>query len=342
MFIHVHKCAGTAISKAFFYGQDRKNPEWLAPIDSADAEDIMNRNNTVLNSDFSAPEHFRALDMQGLLGTEIYNSYFKFAVSRNPWERLASWYFFLRQSPNKEQNKVARFLTMEEFIKFSVDYFYVPQIQWLIDGEGEIIVDKIVKLEDLDDTWPEISEKGLGKVVKLGMINASSNTTEPRPNPFEFVTTATLELFRDAYADDFERLGYDNSLPPHIGENGPLASFERIWQAEAAGDRDLKGLCDKHDVDLQKYRIYREVQSARFYNEFAAQSAKRHSAEVNKFKTAWHNASTDLKKANAAAAEAKAKSRDDFLNMQKKVKLLAEKNASLAHALRNAKEKEQS
>lgn len=274
MFIHVHKCAGTAISRAFFGSLNKENPDWSSPRDDKKAKDIMVFNNALIGADFSAPEHFRAIDAQKFLGADTYKSYFSFAVSRNPWDRLASWYYFLRQNQQKEQSKIALQLTMEDFIKYSVDHFYLPQHQWVTDETGKVIVDEIIKLENLDKRWPEMAAKVSDEPITLRTINASSNTTDPKPNPFAHVRTETLEKFREAYAKDFELFGYSTDLPPHRADNPVYINCEKVWAEELNGERDIKSLCKSHKVPEDLYMVYREANSANYYNQLSGSRPK--------------------------------------------------------------------
>ena len=314
-FIHVHKCAGTAITKAFMKSEKQDNPDWEIPRDSdAKSKSIMDKNNERIDSQFSAPEHFRAMDMQDFLGPDVYASYFKFAVSRNPWDRLASWYFFLRHNQNKGQSKIARQLTMEDFIKYSVDHFYLPQYQWVTDHEGEIIVDEIIKLDDLSERWPSIVSRISDEPLLLRTVNSSPNTTEPRPNPFAHVRTETLEMFRDAYAKDFDLLGYDKTLPDHRDQNETYKKCEVIWQAEVAGARDGAALCKKQCVSEELYNLYREANSANNYGLYLSNQL------ANK---------KDVYKNNL---ELRRKFKDDFSRLQAKIKNLSEKNTAISQS----------
>lgn len=273
-FIHIHKCAGTSITKALSGNPNAYASDWITPENSLEkSKKIMTENNGFLDSKFSAPRHFRAIDMRVFLKPDVYDSYYTFAVSRNPWDRLASWYFFLREQDDKTQSKIARQTTMEDFIKFSVDKFYLPQHQWVTNHDGDIIVDDIIKLEHLEEKWPAISARVFETPVELPKVNTSTNTTSPRPNPFNEVRTETLEMFVAAYERDFELLGYSKELPPHRSQNKLYKNCDEIWSAEVAGETDIRSLCKKYGVTQEFYTLYRETNSAQFYSAFLREQA---------------------------------------------------------------------
>ncbi len=353
IFIHVHKCAGTAISKAFIDRKSDESLQWVLPRNIEGTKDIMESNNALIDSDFSAPEHFRAIDAQKLLGAETYKTYFSFAVSRNPWDRLASWYFFLRQNEKKEQSKIALQLTMEDFIKHSIDHFYLPQYQWVTDQSGTIIVDEIIKLENLDKRWPDMVAKASDETLSLRTINASSNTTEPKLNPFAHVRTQTLEKFRAAYAKDFELLGYSTDLPPHRANNAIYVSCEKIWAEELNGERNIKSLCKKYDVSEDFYMIYREANSAHNYTKYTIGRGEIREAEMANLKKSRVKRIDDNKKsitrlqgkitdltssletAKKANLELREKIKADYAKLQSKISILNDKNKALNEAYKS-------
>lgn len=353
IFIHVHKCAGTAISKAFIDRKSDESLQWVSPRNIEGSKEIMEANNALIGSDFSAPEHFRAIDAQKLLGAKTYKSYFSFAVSRNPWDRLASWYYFLRQNEQKGQSKLALQLTMEDFIKYSVDHFYLPQYQWVTDQTGKIIIDDIIKLENLDKRWPDMVAKASDETINLRTINASSNTTEQKPNPFAHVRTQTLEKFRDAYAKDFELLGYSTDLPPHRANNAIYVSCRKIWAEELNGERNIKSLCKKYDVTEDFYMIYREANSAHNYTKYTTERGDVRETEITNLKKSRAKRIDDNKKsiarlqekvsdltssldtAKKTNLELREKIKTDYAKLQSKITILNDKNKALNAAYKN-------
>jgi hypothetical protein len=81
---------------------------------------------------------------------ETWNSYFKFCVERNPWDKTVSMYsMYLQQSGTQ--------IPFEEF----VDSFTRLPINYRLysDREGDILVDRILRYESLDQELAEVFDK---------------------------------------------------------------------------------------------------------------------------------------------------------------------------------------
>ncbi len=82
-----------------------------------------------------------------------FENYFKFAVVRNPWDRVYSWYKnVLRDKKHGiPQCSLISFLT-----KYSNNWALRPQLFWIEDFDGSIPLDKVVKFENLKEEMEEV------------------------------------------------------------------------------------------------------------------------------------------------------------------------------------------
>src|ERR1017187_9434391 len=97
IFVHIQKTAGDSICTAF--GVPTAYPE----------------------------KHFLASELRELYGADVWQSYFKFAIIRNPWDRLVSWWSMIDAnraalSAGNPLNRFQRFVleratTFEEFLE---------------------------------------------------------------------------------------------------------------------------------------------------------------------------------------------------------------------------------
>ncbi len=96
---------------------------------------------------------------QHLMSAELFDSYFKFAFVRNPWERLVSEYEFLLRTPTHGRHvRVSRMKHFREYIEMQIPRPDAYQINMLTGLNGEIVADFIGKFEQLAEDWQVVCE----------------------------------------------------------------------------------------------------------------------------------------------------------------------------------------
>lgn len=153
IFVHVPKNAGTSVSN--FLSQ------YSTPIDieiggTSFGELLQPKYREKFGIGKHTPAH-KLLDRLPF----IWNDYFKFAISRNPYARFYSAYSFLKNwtgHRNEELKKeFSKINNVNEFIKSNLilshqipDNIFNPQHYWICKN-GSILLDEIIKLEDIDE-----------------------------------------------------------------------------------------------------------------------------------------------------------------------------------------------
>ena len=97
----VNKCAGYAIYKFLFHTNNHQGSGWKDIANDEHAHDIMRTTDIDLDGHFRNAAHFRAMDMKKYLGIQKDESFTSFACVRDPWQRLYSWYRFLRKNEKR-------------------------------------------------------------------------------------------------------------------------------------------------------------------------------------------------------------------------------------------------
>jgi Sulfotransferase family len=178
---------------------------------------------TALGGDiFDARKHFMARELRDIRGEAVWNASFKFSFVRNPWDRLVSWWSMIdnardyvdqAQPPNAFFGYVLeRAKSFEDFLLRCDDEIvdsdgrkniFRNQIDYLVDDNGEIIVDFVGRFEHLQEDFDEVCRR-LGRAsVELPRTNASQHTAYT-----EYYTPAMVEIVTKHYMRDIERFGY--------------------------------------------------------------------------------------------------------------------------------------
>ena len=145
-----------------------------------------------------------------------FQEYFKFAVVRNPWDRLVSAFYFLKNGgitpfdKKWAQDNIQEFNTFDEFVigwlnkeKINSETHFKPQTYWICDENKKIMVDFIARLETIDQDFLFIANKIGSKNKTIKKLNASS-----RLDYRKYYSDRTKNIIRNIYKDDIELFGY--------------------------------------------------------------------------------------------------------------------------------------
>lgn len=150
-----------------------------------------------------------------------YTNFYKFSVVRNPWDRLVSAYFYLKQGGIGFFDKefADKFLNeCDDFSEFvlkleSDPHFlekilswvhFCPQVSFLQDETGRIAVDRIVKLENISS---DISL--LCKDLNLPDKQMIKDNQSKRGSYQDYYTEETKSIVAKIYKEDIQQLGYN-------------------------------------------------------------------------------------------------------------------------------------
>ena len=133
----------------------------------------------------------------------IWNSYFKFSVERNPWDKSISHYYWLQHQRNTE-------FSFHEYIKRSACINYPIYTD---PSKGNIIVDKVLKYEQLTDDLSTVFEKlGIPFDGVLGSKAKSQYRKDRRPYREVFSEDEMkpyVDTIAQRYKREIELHGYD-------------------------------------------------------------------------------------------------------------------------------------
>lgn len=189
IFIHIPKTAGSSISNVLL-GGPRGNP----------------------HAAYSEYER---------INPRKFREYFKFAFVRNPWDRLVSSYFYLRDTDPRTQTwslherEVARFPDFASFVRGWLSEANIrptvhlrPQHTFICDADLRLRVDFVGRVETITEDFRAVCER-LGVAAELQRTNQSNH----RPYA-EYYTAELRERVAAVYADDIAIFGYQFGAPP--------------------------------------------------------------------------------------------------------------------------------
>ena len=161
-----------------------------------------------------------------------YINYYKFCFIRNPWSRVVSCYLDkIKNTKNHDQKSIVdmyrgikRGLNFSNFVEFLIskegsdkyaDRHWLSQHKFITDKNGELLVDFMGKVENLENDWRQVCQKiGLPE-VNLPVLNTRQGW-KPEETKFikdqyyyqEFYNKDTKEKIGERYKKDIELFDY--------------------------------------------------------------------------------------------------------------------------------------
>lgn len=156
---------------------------------------------------FGLHVHATAAQARRVLGREIFDGYFKFAVERNPWDRQVSLYHHRAwktgRAPNFDRDMRSVLYRNTEYCRLN---------NWSIYAiGGEIVADRILRFESLDADlarlWADLG------VAPPTLPRLRADYREARPHYSTFYSDATRDLVGRWYAPEIAALDYRFETP---------------------------------------------------------------------------------------------------------------------------------
>lgn len=219
IFIHIHKCGGTSISKML-------QPELEWPDFITGGTRYGEEMSEVWGNKWGLRKHATAMQVYNLVGSELWDKYYTFSFVRHPFTRVVSLYNFTKKViDNQSWRRYARFLTnkwnrdvwdwgsvqanldsnsFSEYIrhpKLKNDPAFQLQFNFISNEEGDLMVDFVGKFEDFEKDVNKILEN-LGLKLSIPHKNKSSQTDIN-------ITDEDRNYIADLFKTDYEMFGYE-------------------------------------------------------------------------------------------------------------------------------------
>jgi hypothetical protein len=153
-------------------------------------------------------KHMRPLDARVFFARKrvlaFYEGAFKFTFTRNPWDRTVSLYEYSR----KVHSVAKPFALWVQGIRAGVDKdgkitSACSFDSFAGDGQGNIVVNEVVKLEEIAEKLPPLLER-----LSIPRVAIPRENAIPRKHYREYYDEMTRAHVAQLYAADIERFGY--------------------------------------------------------------------------------------------------------------------------------------
>jgi len=195
IFIHIYKNAGTSITKSLLPYSDTYGRYWLSRL--------------------LRPLHIRVFDVQPYhdhitapelishIGRDVFDSFFSFAIVRNPWDWQVSLYNYTLKTPKHYQHHFIKGLgSFDAYIRWRCTEEIKLQSDFIYSSDGELLVDFVGRFETLDDDIRTIYNR-IGIEASLPKLNVSGS----RPYR-DYYSPHTMALVESTFEKDISLFGY--------------------------------------------------------------------------------------------------------------------------------------
>jgi hypothetical protein len=181
IFIHVHRTAGTALTN------------------------ILLQN---LDTDFEIlTQHSNARSL-GPAFLEKHSDYYSFGFTRNPWERVLSWYALIHLNDQKslaeERKRFQEFIEMDSALDHKMQFFHYNSLDYFSNEKGELLTDQIFKYENLENEIGVLGKKLRFPLSEIPVINETG-----MKNYKEYYSDKSRSLIAQKCKKDIEYFNYE-------------------------------------------------------------------------------------------------------------------------------------
>ena len=155
-------------------------------------------------------QHRTATEIIDLIGARRWASRFSFAFIRNPWDKVASHYHYrvktnqtaLGRNPIPFKEWVRLAYGEQALPYYDKPKMFMPQMDWVADAEGTILVDFIGRFETLHNDFDEVCTR-VGITANLPHLKQSE-----RGDYRKYYDDVTADIVGRWFAKDLAAFGY--------------------------------------------------------------------------------------------------------------------------------------
>ena len=147
--------------------------------------------------------HISLLQLQACLPEKQFESLFKFAFVRNPFDRFISYCAFKTRANGEFLARPHQ--VMAHYLRNPPDgVLFWPQSQFVCDAEGKPLTNYVGRVEKMQESYDEIAMRVGIETTALGTVNASN-----RGDYRSYYTAPLRDAVAKLYARDLELFQYE-------------------------------------------------------------------------------------------------------------------------------------
>jgi len=210
VYIHIPKTGGTSIESklGFHHGDELKRAQDHRRLRNVESGTWPPSRNAFGPVDFL---HFLNQRLKGVfagfdsLTYSEYCAFYKFAIVRNPWDRIYSWYRnVLRDPSHQKELGVISDCDFAEFVNGHLDIWALnSQLDWIVDSSGEVAVDFVGRFESLQDSFDQIGRTLGISDTELPVLLHSGNADYRKA-----YSTALVDIIATKYEREISMFDY--------------------------------------------------------------------------------------------------------------------------------------
>jgi chondroitin 4-sulfotransferase 11 len=120
----------------------------------------------LLGIDKDVYNHYTASELRDILGSSSFENAFKFCFVRNPWDKVVSEFRFRIWTYQNELTEDSSFAdwVRSTYVDNDPKYYgwpkmFLPQLEWITDEKGDIIVDFVGRFENLQADFDTVCDE---------------------------------------------------------------------------------------------------------------------------------------------------------------------------------------
>jgi len=148
--------------------------------------------------------HISLLQVRPFLGEAKFAAFFKFAFVRNPFDRFVSYCAFMTRDDGAFLRRPRDVMRHFLFKERPLDHLlFQPQHTFVTDGDGELLVDMVGRVEDMQNSFDRVCARiGIPGAV-LDKVNSTEHGTFR-----DYYDAELVEGVSEVYRRDLDLFGY--------------------------------------------------------------------------------------------------------------------------------------